>query len=189
MVKTMTAKELAAYWGISDREVRRYAQEGKIPGTLEKSKNKERVLFDAEVTMAEWVPPKIKTWGFKLNAPVALIDPKLGLKPGAGVEELRNSSLARLHDLNLLVTSEEWAAVVRKAVDQAVSGEWRARKWLSDYLVGPPIQRLEADVEITDRKSLTDEARAQAVSALLELAGKRQVVVDVTPEEESDDLT
>jgi hypothetical protein len=40
-------------------------------------------------------------------------------------------------------TFKEWGAIVQKAVDQAQRGDATARKWLSDYLIGPPQQRLD----------------------------------------------
>jgi len=41
------------------------------------------------------------------------------------------------------VTYDVWTDIVLKAADQAKRGDAVARKWLSDYLVGMPIQRTE----------------------------------------------
>jgi hypothetical protein len=41
------------------------------------------------------------------------------------------------------VTFETWEQIVKKAAEQAKKGDQAARKWLSDYLVGPPVQRQE----------------------------------------------
>ena len=41
------------------------------------------------------------------------------------------------------VTFEVWEQIVKKAAEQAKKGDQAARKWLSDYLVGPPVQRQE----------------------------------------------
>jgi hypothetical protein len=41
------------------------------------------------------------------------------------------------------VTFEKWSKIVAKACEQALRGDAVARKWLSDYLVGPPVQRQE----------------------------------------------
>lgn len=38
---------------------------------------------------------------------------------------------------------KEWKEIVKTAVAQAASGDKDARKWLADYLVGSPTQRLE----------------------------------------------
>ena len=40
-------------------------------------------------------------------------------------------------------TFADWRKIVKKAVDQATAGNPVARKWLSDYLLGPPPQRIE----------------------------------------------
>ena len=41
------------------------------------------------------------------------------------------------------VTYADWKAIVKKAVDQARRGNPQARKFLADYLLGPPPQRHE----------------------------------------------
>lgn len=41
------------------------------------------------------------------------------------------------------VTTEDWKAIVKKAVMQARRGDCTARKWLGDYLMGTPVQRTE----------------------------------------------
>lgn len=41
------------------------------------------------------------------------------------------------------VTLKDWREIVDKAVIQAKRGDARARAWLSDYIMGPPVQRLE----------------------------------------------
>jgi hypothetical protein len=40
------------------------------------------------------------------------------------------------------VTFEDWQKIVEKAVIQAKRGDNAARKWLGDYLVGVPVQRI-----------------------------------------------
>ena len=42
-------------------------------------------------------------------------------------------------------TFKEWGTIVQKAVDQAKRGDTSARKFLADYLLGPPVQRLETE--------------------------------------------
>lgn len=41
------------------------------------------------------------------------------------------------------VTFADWERIIQKAVDQAKRGDQVARKWLSDYLIGPPVERKE----------------------------------------------
>jgi len=40
-------------------------------------------------------------------------------------------------------TVSDWEAIVKKAVEQAKRGDGTARKWLADYIIGPPIERKE----------------------------------------------
>ena len=40
-------------------------------------------------------------------------------------------------------TFESWKRIVKKAVQQAERGDSVARKWLADYLIGPPVQKNE----------------------------------------------
>lgn len=41
------------------------------------------------------------------------------------------------------VSYKDWREIVRKAAEQAKRGNKDARKWLSDYLMGPPQQRVD----------------------------------------------
>lgn len=41
------------------------------------------------------------------------------------------------------VALKDWREIVDKAVQQAKRGDSRARAWLSDYVLGPPAQRLQ----------------------------------------------
>jgi hypothetical protein len=60
--------------------------------------------------------------------------------PGRGnkAREVRYSEI-----LQSKCTLKEWGEICQKAVDQAKRGDAISRKWLSDYLLGPPPQRLE----------------------------------------------
>lgn len=45
--------------------------------------------------------------------------------------------------LKSTVTFDDWAEIVKRAVTDAKRGDGVARKWLADYLIGPPIERKE----------------------------------------------
>ena len=45
--------------------------------------------------------------------------------------------------MQTLCTSSDWATIVAKAVEQAKRGDAVARKFLADYLIGPPVERKE----------------------------------------------
>lgn len=50
----------------------------------------------------------------------------------------------RFYEITLSAcTYDDWAEIVKKAVAQARRGDAVARKWLSDYIIGPPTQRQE----------------------------------------------
>lgn len=57
----------------------------------------------------------------------------------------------RYYEITLSAVSEEdWTAIVSRARDQAKRGDAVARKWLADYLIGPPTQK--TDLTVKDRK-------------------------------------
>ena len=41
------------------------------------------------------------------------------------------------------VSFTDWQRIVEKARDQALKGDAVARKWLADYFIGPPQQRID----------------------------------------------
>lgn len=41
------------------------------------------------------------------------------------------------------VSMQDWGEIVDRAVRDAKKGDPTARKWLSDYIIGPPVQRNE----------------------------------------------
>ena len=41
------------------------------------------------------------------------------------------------------VSLKDWRAIIKKATKQAKFGDTQARKFLADYLLGPPQQRLD----------------------------------------------
>lgn len=45
------------------------------------------------------------------------------------------------------VTIEDWKAIAKKATEQAMRGDKAARQWLSDYLLGKPIQNINLEAQ------------------------------------------
>ena len=41
------------------------------------------------------------------------------------------------------VSIDDWKAIIDRAVMDAKRGDTAARKWISDYLIGPPVERKE----------------------------------------------
>ena len=180
--ETITAQELAAYWGVPTSTVYSAVRRGEVPGFLEAGSKGARFYFDKEVVLAEWVPPKVRSWAKDLTAPGNFMKGGSGLTEGGGRTAIHNAAIARLHELHVLVTPARWEAIVLSAVEQAEAGDRHARKWLGDYLMGPPVQRVEAEVGVSVRKGFTDDMRAKAIEALLQSTRER-VVIDVEPNE------
>jgi len=63
-------------------------------------------------------------------------------------------------------TFKEWGDICQKAVDQAKRGDTSARKFLADYLLGPPVQRLDVDHSGEITTKVTDAEYNRAISTL-----------------------
>lgn len=75
---------------------------------------------------------------------------------------------ARFLEITLsAVTFDDWADIVRKAVAQAKRGDSQARKWLSDNIIGLPVQKIAP----TD-PSGENPYMSMAANDLIELARK-----------------
>lgn len=55
----------------------------------------------------------------------------------------RSAEEQYLQTLVALVKKEDWQDIIEKAKEQAKSGDDKARRWLSDYLMGKPVERVE----------------------------------------------
>ena len=56
-----------------------------------------------------------------------------------------------LKKISSSVTLTEWREIIKRAVYQAQRGDARARQWLSDYLVGKPVQGMDLNLESDNR--------------------------------------
>ena len=63
-----------------------------------------------------------------------------GNPKGRPAREIEESYRAILLDE---VTPDDWRAIVRKAKEQAKRGDISARKFIADYIIGPPVERKE----------------------------------------------
>jgi len=95
----------------------------------------------------------------------------LSVNPGKAMA--LNSAEERLLELEAAVSKSDWRKVIDKALVQAKDGDWRARQWLGNYLMGKPIDRIIQKVEITHKPGLALEERAAAVEVLLTQAHQR----------------
>jgi hypothetical protein len=77
----------------------------------------------------------------------------------------RDKESAYLDVMRSIVTDKKWRAIIQKATDKAEHGDAIARKWLADYLIGPPIERKEisgGDQPIVIHVTYDDEREADA---------------------------
>jgi len=65
------------------------------------------------------------------------------------------------------VSIKDWIAIVAKAVDDAIDGKPSARKWLSDYLLGQPMQRSVSAQISVDLSGAPDQRRLARLRAIL----------------------
>ncbi len=61
--------------------------------------------------------------------------------PGRRPREIEQEYLRTMASV---VDAVAWQAIVERAADDAVAGDPKARAWLSGYLLGQPIARIEA---------------------------------------------
>ncbi len=65
------------------------------------------------------------------------------------------------------ISLDDWAAIIRKAVDDAKSGEAKSREWLSRYLIGSPTEAAPTLFDLLKQEvsGETSEERARRVNA------------------------
>lgn len=61
-----------------------------------------------------------------------------GHRPGSGRKKLETKvyQATRRDQLQAVVTDEDWEQIVRKAVEDAKTGDYVARSWLTPYVAG-----------------------------------------------------
>lgn len=175
-----STQDLAEYYGICKEMVGRAAKNGEIPSA---HKILDRWVFDFKVAVEGWKPAVVQR--FEMGVP-----PVGGRKPrgpfaegntlalgGRGGRPTGAVQLRFLSALTAEVSTEDWVGIIRKAVDQALQGDYRARMWLSHYLIGKPVERILAKVDIGGERFSVAE-RAVAVEELLAHLVRQDNVID-----------
>jgi len=175
-----TTQELADHYQIPLQTVQAAAKRGAIPGC---ALVLGRYLFDPKKCI-EWVPSEVKLrrgevvktnrddgggTGF-VEGNAAAVGNRSPGRPTRRKEE------KFLLLLSSAVSESDWKDVIYKALEQAKEGDWRARQWLSDYLIGKPVQRVLADVEVTTHRDFEVGQRAAAIQAMFAAIGKGRVI-------------
>lgn len=166
-----TPKDLAAHHKIPLQTVQKAAQRGSIPGCF---KILGQYYFDPPVALEGWVPAAVTLAAEGRDPSGAGSGKKGGFKKGntvgvrsRGGRPKRKVEQKYLKLLSNAVGPEEWSQIIKKAVEQAILGEWRARKWISDYLMGTPVKRILTEVDVKTTHTFELGERAAAVQALL----------------------
>lgn len=176
-----TPKQLAAHHGIPSQTVRKAAQRGNIPGCF---KILGQYYFDPSMAL-RWVPAAVRQAAEGRDLQGACSGKKggfgkgntLGVRGRSGRPK-RKVEQKYLKALSNAVGPEEWQQIIEKAVAQAILGEWRARKWISDYLMGTPVKRILKEVDLKTTHTFELGERAAAVQALLGAARQKHENTD-----------
>lgn len=171
----VSATMLATYWGVTLNEVRQAVFRKKLPASVEINN---RRYYPKELTLSSWKPKRFE----KILEKEALR--KLGLPNGIQPAELTPKARTQATYLKALsdrVSIEEWKLIIERAIKDAISGNHRARQWLSNYLIGTPIQRIAADLKVTEER-FSKAKRGEAVKLILGgLLGDSTVIDAVDP--------
>ncbi|NLE76760.1 MAG: hypothetical protein GX605_08415 [Chloroflexi bacterium] len=107
-------------------------------------------------------------------------DPKTGQflpgNPGGPGRGRRTAEERYLQALTRRVKLDDWRAIVDRAVADAKAGDDRARRWLSDYLIGKPTEYVQADVTTAGEplQGMSDAELFGELYSLLDAARARQ---------------
>lgn len=87
------------------------------------------------------------------------------------------------------VSMAQWKKIVKKAVADAVDGDWRARQWLSEYLIGKPPTIL--DIRAGEAKLLSQildilQGQGLEVSAVFEAMLLELIVIEADEDEDGE---
>lgn len=175
-----SANELAAYWDVTRYVVLMAARRGSIPGSFQISG---RWYFHKKDATEGWQPLAVRK---RLEANAKALDPAGPASSGSFISATHKKThaaqkLRYLKELSARVTPDEWAAICDKAIEQAKQGDRHARVWLGNYLMGTPVQRIEAEIDLQSDKGFEDSERVRAIQALLEavLARQEAEIIDV----------
>jgi hypothetical protein len=90
--------------------------------------------------------------------------------PGGPGRKPREVEREYLSTMESIVSGEAWQAIVQRATQDAIGGDSKARTWLSAYLLGMPISRVE-EPEGTDPMTEMIERWRQAKLAMAQELG------------------
>jgi hypothetical protein len=99
------------------------------------------------------------------------------ISPGRPSRAKETRYLQIMHDV---VDDETWAKICARAAQDAIDGSHPARRWLGDYMVGPPIK--QSQVTVSNTLSLTGPALDRRVKQIMAVFAAVLVTEDDTEE-------
>ena len=170
--KWISARMLAMTWGISFNHFRQMVFRKQLD--LEPMVLANKSFYDREEALGTWKPEDF------------LHDEQERARFLARSENLKLSKSRNqavyIQAMSENVSLEDWGRIIKKAVEDAVLGDYRARQWIGSYLVGTPIQRVAVDARVTDER-FSENDRALAAEKLLGgLLGDSQIIEAVIPD-------
>lgn len=86
--------------------------------------------------------------------------------PGSPGRPKRQTEIDYMGMLQEALTPAKWKQIVNTAISNAIAGDTRARRWISDYVLGKPVQTLELiGTEQAQLAELLQVVKAQGLSA------------------------
>jgi len=74
-----------------------------------------------------------------------------------------------MHRLTTACSLAKWTKICRKAVADAIAGDAIARRWISDYLLGKPVQRVEVSEAQEELRIAGPDGRANWARRIIEM--------------------
>lgn len=175
--KWISARMLAMVWGISFNHFRQMIFRKQI--VLEPTVLANKSFYLREVAFGVWKPEDF------------LHDEQERARFLARSEKLKSSKSRNqavyIQAMSENVSLEDWGKIIKKAVDDAILGDYRARQWIGSYLVGTPIQRVAVDAQVSDIRFSADERALAAEKLLGGLLGDSRIIEAVIPDSKEAD--
>lgn len=165
--KWVSSRMLAGKWGVSKQHLRVIDHRGQVPGgeILGSTKFFPRSLvFDVLPPTGEGKEErkeeKKKEMRSLGNEPASKV-------PAWALNKKERTQATYLRMLSERVTPEDWVQIIDRALHDAKLGDYKARSWLSNYLIGTPIKRIAAMINDTSSQRFTQAERARALQSIL----------------------
>ena len=169
--KWISGRMLAVLWGISDGFFRQMVFRKKFDLVPMKLANKS--FYNREEALGTWLPEDFLR---DETERARFLERSKKLKVSK-----KRSQAVYIQAMSENISLEAWGKIILKAVEDAIAGDYRARQWISSYLVGTPIQRVALDAHVTTERFSKEDRALAAESLLGGLLGDSRVLEAVIP--------